>query len=53
MTNNLRIESHILFTVEVLTDGRFKFTIDGYSKCLEPDQAKVLLVYLREKLDRK
>lgn len=53
MTDKLEIKDHAIFTINALDDGRFEFTIDGCSRMLTSDQAKIVLVYLREKLREK
>lgn len=50
MTERLEIKAYSIFTVNVLDDGSFEFTIDGCSRLLTKEQAKVVMIYLKEKL---
>lgn len=42
-----------IFTVDRLLDGSFEFIIDGQRSCLTREQAKILQIYLKEKLNGK
>ncbi len=48
--DKLEIKAYSIFTVNVLDDGSFEFTIDNCTRCLTKEQAKIVMIYLKEKL---
>jgi hypothetical protein len=48
--DKLEIKAYSIFTVVALDDGAFEFTIDDCSRRLTKEQAKVVMIYLKDKL---
>lgn len=48
--DKLEIKAYSIFTVLAIEDGTFEFTIDDCTRRLTKEQAKIMMIYLKEKL---